>query len=275
MASECNRCAYIGKIRRAFALRGSSVDSFEAPKSTPAVDVNMNALPLVEKAEAYLSVHLTHSGPSGNPSGSGPFVTISRESGAGGSALAQLLAERLPHRPGHPWVVYSGNLIEEMLRTNDLPVHLARFLPEDRVSELDASVGEIVGLHPNLWDLVAKTNEMIRRLAQAGHAILLGRGAAFATPDIPNGIHLRLVAPDKYRAARTARWLSVDFATAAAHNTARDAARQRYVRATFDRGIMDPTAYDFVINVSRVPIESVVDLVANQVAVHEPVHTGA
>ncbi|MEX2045221.1 MAG: cytidylate kinase family protein [Opitutus sp.] len=232
----------------------------------------MNALPLVERAEAYLSIHLTHSGPSGPHPSEGPFVTISRESGTGGSALVQLLAEQLPRRIGHPWVVYSGNLIEEMLRTNDLPPHLARFLPEDRISELDASIGEIVGLHPNLWDLVGKTNELIRCIARTGHAILLGRGAVFATADIPNGIHVRLVAPAKHRAARTARWLSIDFASAADHNTARDAARQRYVRSTFDRSITDPAAYDLVVNVARVPLESIVDLIGSFVAAHEPAH---
>lgn len=232
----------------------------------------MNALPLVEKAEAYLSIQLTHSGPSGTPPATGSFITIARESGTGGGALAQLLAEHLRERVGHPWVVYSGNLIEEMLQSNNLPSSLARFLPEDRISELDASIGEIVGLHPNLWDLVGKTNQLMRYIARAGHAILLGRGGAFVTADIPNGLHVRLVGPAKFRAARTARWLSIDFAAAAAHNAARDAARQRYVRATFDRSITDPLAYDFVINTARVPTESIVELIGNFVVAHEPAH---
>jgi cytidylate kinase len=230
----------------------------------------MNALPYFQKAESYLNIQLTHSGPGGTPTPTAPFVTLSRESGTCGTALAQALAARLPAPSDHPWAVYSGNLIEEMLRTNHLPPHLARFLPEDQVSEIDASVGEVVGLHPNLWMLVGKTNELIRRLARGGHAILLGRGAAFATADLPLGFHVRLVAPPAHRDAHAAQQLGISPAEAAARNAARDAARQRYVRATFSGHIVDPTAYDLVINVARVPFDSMVDLVVQAVAARVP-----
>lgn len=230
----------------------------------------MHALPIFEKAEAYLNVHLTRSGPGGAASPVGPFVTISRESGAGGTSLARSLAERLPREEdSHPWAVYSANLIEEMLRTNELPAHLARYLPEDRVSEIDAAVGELVGLHPSLWVLVQKTNELIRRLSRAGHAIILGRGGAFATEGIPHGVHVRLVAPVKWRAQRTARWLGMTQDGAATHNARRDAARQRYVRSTFDRDISDPTAYDLVINTAQVPVDTAVDIIAGFIRAHQ------
>jgi cytidylate kinase len=229
----------------------------------------MNTLPIFQKTEAYINVHATHTGPGGAPHAIGPFITISRESGTDGTALARALATRLPSDGERPWEVYSGNLIEEMLRTNNLPPHLARFLPEDRVSEVDASVGEVVGLHPNLWMLVAKTNELIRRLARGGHAILLGRGANFATLDLPQGVHVRLVASSGYRDSHAARLLSIDVAKASVRNAGRDAARQRYVRATFNANIADPTAYDLVINVAQVPFTLMVDLIANCVAAHE------
>ncbi len=230
----------------------------------------MHALPVFEKAEAYLQVHLTHSGPGGTAQSAGPFVTISRESGAGGTTLARTLAERLPREEDiHPWTVYSANLIEEMLRTNQLPPHLARFLPEDRVSEIDSAVGELVGLHPSLWVLVQKTNDLIRQLACAGHAILLGRGANFATVGINHGVHVRLVAPEQWRAQRTARWLGMDVDAAALHNARRDAARQRFVRATFDSNVADPTAYDLVINSAQVPVDTTVEIIAGFVRAHQ------
>jgi cytidylate kinase len=229
----------------------------------------MNTLPIFQKAEAYLNIQLTRSGPGGLPQPVGPFVTLSRESGTDGSALARALADRLPAGEGHPWSVYSGNLIEEMLRNNNLPPHLARYLPEDRISELEASVGEVVGLHPSLWMLVAKTNELMRQLARSGHAILLGRGANFATLDLPHGIHVRLVARPAFRDAHAARTLGISLGEATARNAERDAARQRYVRATFSANLADPTAYDLVINAAQVPFAAMVDLVVNYVAAHE------
>ncbi|MDO8540643.1 MAG: cytidylate kinase-like family protein [Opitutaceae bacterium] len=230
----------------------------------------MHALPVFEKAEAYLQVQLTRSGPGGTAHPAGPFVTISRESGAGGTTLARSLAERLPRdEDAHPWTVYSANLIEEMLRTNELPVQLARFLPEDRISEIDSAVGELVGLHPSLWVLVEKTNQLVRQLAQVGHTIVLGRGANFATSGIHHGVHVRLVAPAKWRAERTARWLGLDVDSAAIENARRDAARQRYVRATFAADVADATAYDLVINTAQVPVDTSVDIIAGFVRAHQ------
>lgn len=222
----------------------------------------MNVLPVFEKAEAYVNVHAGHTGPSGVVKTPGPFVTISRESGAGGSRLARALADRLARHSDHPWAIYSANLIEEMLTNAGLPTRLARFLPEDRVSEIEATIGEILGLHPNLWNLIDTTNALIRRLARDGFAIFLGRGANFATAGIANGVHVRLVAPELARAERTARFLSIDADAARTYNARRDSARMRYVRATFSADVANPGEYDLVINTGTVPTEIAASVVA-------------
>ena len=82
-----------------------------------------------------------------------------------------------------------------------------------------------------------------------------------------NANHLRPVA--EVRAERTARLLSLDVKTAAEHNAARDAARSRYVRATFGAEISDPTAYDLVINSAQVPTDTAVELIAGFVRAHQ------
>ena len=226
----------------------------------------MSGFPVLEKTHAYLHVHLAPSRPVPPAPASASFVTISRQAGTGGSALAAALAQRLTqHTPERAWHVYSGNLIEEMLRSHHLSPRLARFLPEDRIHEFEASVGEIVGLHPNLWDLVAKTNDLIRQLARAEHAILLGRGAAFATAGIAHGVHVRLVAAEPARAARTARRLALSMDDAMTKNARCDAARERYVRATFNADISDPLAYHLVLNTAALEFEHVVEIVAGLV----------
>lgn len=232
----------------------------------------MNVLPVFEKAEAYLNVHLSHTGPRGVIKAPGPFVTISRESGAGGSAVARALVDLLQQQePSHPWAIYSANLIDEMLRSSGLPAAIARFLPEDRVSEIDATIGEILGLHPNLWTLIDKTNELIRRLARDGHAIVLGRGAVFATAGIANGVHVRLVAPTAVRAERIAHWLGLSPDAATLLNARRDAARARYVHSTFDADVTDPNEYDLVINTATIPATTAAEVIAGFVRAHTPV----
>jgi len=234
----------------------------------------MNTHPALETAGAYLHAQMGDTRTPWAGNSEGPFVTISRESGAGGSSLARALALRLNAQMSEPfpWTVYTGNLIEEMLHNHHLSPHLARFLPEDKVSEISASVGELVGLHPNLWDLVQKSNDLMRRLARVGHAILVGRGANFATSALSHGVHIRLVGPAEHRARHMARLQTTDEAGALAFNSKRDLARERYVRANFNADIKDPTAYDLVIDTGRVSLNDAAELIAILVRARTPIN---
>lgn len=225
----------------------------------------MTPQPSLGHAEAYLNIHLSRSGPGHFSRSAGPFITISRESGSGSASFAGALAARLEQEfPGESrWMIFDRNLVEAMLQSRHLSPRIAKFLPEDRVSEIDASIGELLGLHPNIWNLIQRTNDMMRELARAGHAILVGRGANFATTGVPNGVHLRLVAPVDYRAERMARELGTHAEVAAAHNAHTDAARRAYVRSVFEADVSQPSCYDLLINVATVPPENAVESVVH------------
>lgn len=192
-----------------------------------------------------------------------PFITIARQSCAGGSELAQLVAARLNSGDptGKPWTIFGGNIINQMLKSHHLPEDLAHFLPEDRVSEVNATIGEIVGLHPSLWDLMQKLKETMRHLATEGHVILVGRGANFATAGVPGGIHLRLVAPIADRAKYFAERFGTTEAEARVRNARCDTARRRFVYAHYNAPVDDSAAYDLVINTSLVPLTEAAQLV--------------
>jgi cytidylate kinase len=205
--------------------------------------------------------------PWGAPKSPPPFITISREAGSGGSSLARLLTRRLNGESPADivWRVYEGNLTTKMLEANQLAARVARFLPEDRVSELASSIGELVGLHPNLWELVQKTNETMRTLAQQGHVVLVGRGANFATAGLPNGLHVRLVASEEHRARYLAQRYNIPEAEALAHNRRGDAARRRYVKTNFNADVDDPRGYDLCLNTEKMPLDAAASLIATQV----------
>ena len=80
-----------------------------------------------------------------------------------------------------------------MLEEHSLPKSLARFMPEDRISEVSDTMDELFGLHPPSWDLVHKTSETILHLAQLGHVIIIGRGAKVITAKLDGVLHVRLV----------------------------------------------------------------------------------
>src|SRR5438270_5477119 len=84
-------------------------------------------------------------------------LTISRQAGAGGHAVAQELARYLEgcdHPGARPWVVLDRGLVEKALEDHNLPARLARFIPEDRISQISDTMDELFGLHPPSWVLV-------------------------------------------------------------------------------------------------------------------------
>ena len=225
----------------------------------------MNAAPKFEKTETYINLNVSPAADRPEPEPGPPFITFSREAGAGASSLARLIGARLNRDPANaksPWHVYDGNLVEAMLRDLNYPKRLARYLPEDSISELDASIGELVGLHPNLWELVQHTNCLIRQLAGQGKCILIGRGANFATKELPSGLHIRLIGTREDRAKHMAKLLKIDLRTAYARNAKADIARRRYVRRHFDHYIDDPDGYDLVINTSRIELPHAAEMIA-------------
>ena len=132
----------------------------------------MKTTPSLEKAESYLNLNISSLSGAKDPPQSLPFITLSRESGAGASSLANLTAQRLNQslRPGQTrWRIFDGNLVEAMLKNLRYPNRIAQFMPEDAISEIDAFMGELLGRHPNLWQLEQKTHEIIRQIAQRGN----------------------------------------------------------------------------------------------------------
>jgi cytidylate kinase len=219
-----------------------------------------------------LTIFQTHlSGPaqpdsSGFNPGLNPFITLSRETGAGATTLGRQLLPVLNGLMGHEgpeWMFLDKNLLTHILSKHHLPERLAEFLPEDRVSEIQGVIGELVGLHPSLWELQQQIQRAILQLAGAGRVIFTGRAAHLITRGLPGGLNVRLVAPMESRIRRMRELLQCDDAAAKAHILKTDLARSRYVKTLFNADISDPHTYDLVINTDRMSPATAAQLVIN------------
>jgi len=184
-----------------------------------------------------------------------PFLTISREACAGATTLGQHLVPLLDAQlgeEGRSWMFLDKDLLTHALTTNHLPEHLASYLPEDRVSDIKGMIGEIVGLHPPLWELEQRVSEAIRHIAALGRVIFAGRAAHLITRSLSGGFHLRLVAPLELRIKRLQAQQGCDRATASRVLQETDSARRRYVQSNFERDINDPHIYDLTINTENI-----------------------
>ncbi len=194
-----------------------------------------------------------------------PFITISRETGAGATTLGQRLLPLLDERFGsveQRWMLLDKNLLTHALTLHHLPEALAEYLPEDRVPEFKSAIGELIGLHPPIWQLEQRVTEAIRQLAASGRVIFVGRAAHLVTAAFPGGFHLRLIASREARIRRMMVLLNCDPGAAAARVRQNDHARRRYLRTHFDADIDDAHNYDLVINTDRIDAAAAAPLVA-------------
>ena len=146
-------------------------------------------------------------------------ICISREAGAGGSALARMVGERLG------WKVYDEELIEAIAHRMEVPIDEVRALDEQAPSMVQDWLlplrEEYYAPQEAYLDHLAK---LIEAIGRAGESILVGRGAGFMLPR-ETTLSLRVIAPLKVRAQRLAERMGVSVRTA--RRAARDLDRRR------------------------------------------------
>jgi len=195
-------------------------------------------------------------------------VTISRQSGSGAHAVAEALARYLQARsPGGsvPWTVYDRNLVEQVLDDHQLPTRLARFMPEDRTSEIADVLDELLGLHPSSWTLVRQTAETILRLAEQGNVILIGRGANLVTSGLDHVLHVRLIGSLERRVEHIRQTRRLRDGAALRSVRHEDRGNRRYLKRYFGRDPDDPLLYHLVVNTDRVPYPEAARMIGDAV----------
>ncbi len=174
------------------------------------------------------------------------FIAISREAGACGGQVAQLIGRRLG------WQVLDKNLLDEMADRYRLPRPMLELVDETTANWVFDIFGtwfdrRIISHEKYLVHL----SRVVVAAARQGNVIFVGRAAQFLLPR-QHGLAVRIVAPEKYRAEQIMRRLGVSAAEARRFIAEVDRGRREFVAHFFHRDIADPHLYDLVINVQRI-----------------------
>ena len=196
-----------------------------------------------------------------------PFVTVSRQAGAGGRTFARHLAERLNEvdPAEHPWVVWDRDLVERAAHEHHIPESMVAQLESYHRTAFDEilaalfSVSEMPDLDENqLYRRVAYT---IRGVARAGRAVIVGRGGVYATRGMLGGVHVRLVAPVERRIKHLAELRHVPEKDAAAEVHRLDAEREKFHRRFSIGQALLPEVFTITLNTAHFPEEQLVECV--------------
>lgn len=197
-----------------------------------------------------------------------PFLTISREVGAGGHTIARevirKLEDRFPQQEmAQGWEVFDQKLCVMILQNTKLKVSFESLVKEEYVSESRQFVMDLLSGRSTQYTMFKKTFGIIRLLCRIGKVVIVGRGGANLTGDLPQGVHVRLVAGFDERVERMAKMLDLPVEKARVQVRDQDRNRSRLVKSYFNRDIADPHLYDAVYNTQTLDIASISDSIVS------------
>jgi cytidylate kinase len=196
------------------------------------------------------------------------LVALSAAYGAGGSRIAPALAERL----GVPFVdrAIPGAVAERLsMPLDDAVAHdeqtstswiermLGGFLGSDTGAPAPMTAEIATG-----EDFRRATEEVLRRQAETGEGVILGRGGAIVLREDPRALRVRLHGPVQRRVAQAMRLQGVDEATARETIRRLDRTHSAYLKQFYGADIDDPSLYHLVIDSTVIPMEACVELIA-------------
>ena len=185
----------------------------------------------------------------------GPYLLISREKGAGGSAVAQLAGERLG------WQVFDKEIVDTISQKAHVRRELIESLDERIRTTLEGALSKLlrsqdIGSHGYL----ASLNEVLLTLGHQGDVIIIGRAAEFVLPS-QFGLRVRMVAPLERRIQRIASGERLSLEIARAKVETADRERASFVRRQFGGSVAEPLNHDLILNTAELTLDAAAEIV--------------
>jgi cytidylate kinase len=196
------------------------------------------------------------------------LVTLSASYGAGGAVVGPAVAERL----GVPFLDRAIPLrVAEQL---EVPVEAATAHDEDATESgfldrllrgfLAADIAAPAPLPVETLtseDFCRAAEQVLRRQADTGEGVILGRAGAVVLRDHPHALRVRLDGPRAARIEQAVRLGGIDRATAERALRHLDRAHADYTKRFYGADIADPSLYHLVIDSTAIPLEDCVELI--------------
>jgi cytidylate kinase len=187
-----------------------------------------------------------------------PYVSISREAGSGGGAIADEVARMLGLE------VVDRHLLDMMAKEFNLPRVMLEALDE----KASNWVLEVFGKWLNhsvvtQSEYVMHLGQIILTAARHGSKVFVGRGAQFLLPR-DKGFRVQVIAPLEMRVRSLVDERKCGHDEAKTYLQTADQGRRDFGKRYFHRDVADAHLYDLVLNRERFEISDAAALIADQ-----------
>ena len=213
---------------------------------------------------AMLKKYLKSRSPSDAGSGY-PFVTVSRQAGAGGHVLARDIVRaaeaQLPGDLGEGWEVFDHRLCLLIAQDPELSSSFDALLSERYRSEASLVLEELLMGESRQYRTLKRIFQVVHGLCAIGKVVVVGRAGSCVAADLPLHVAVRIVAGRETRVRNMMELLDLPRPDALRAMARQDRERAKLLDDYFSRDINDPLLYDCVLNSDRIAPPNQADIV--------------
>ncbi|MDO9264075.1 MAG: cytidylate kinase-like family protein [Desulfosalsimonadaceae bacterium] len=182
-------------------------------------------------------------------------ITVSRESGSGGTLMAAKLAKDLG------FDLFHREVIQEMAESAHISARIVETLDEKGLSVLEESLAAMIR-DRHLWpdEFMRHLLKVVGTIGKHGRAVIVGRGAQYILP-FDETLKVRVIAPLALRIYTVAHELDIEEGEAERMILKTDSDRRSFSRKYFYADVTEPLQYDLIINTARVSVDEGVEIV--------------
>ena len=183
-----------------------------------------------------------------------PVITISREFGARGAALARKIGGKIGFQ------VWDKDILQTIANKLGSSQKYLSTIDENRRDLFgDVVLGLMKNVNTNV-NYLRSLNRLIRTIEHHGNAVVVGRGANYICRK-PQSLHVRVVSPLEKRAVGYASREDLTRSEAEAMIRKIDKERAEFVRYHFGKDVTNPSDYDLVLNSSIYSLDQMLEIV--------------
>lgn len=196
----------------------------------------------------------------------GPVITISRDFGCPANLCANDLAEILTKRGDgdeEHWKVISKEILEQAAKELGLTPEKIEFVFNfEKRSMVDEMLEALSAKYYKSERKIRSTiKDVIRAMGENGRVIIVGRAGSAILQDIPNSLHIKLIAPLDYRVDGVSRRHQISHSDARKLTLDMDKKRT-LLRNEFAGKKVSTEDYDLILNCKNLKSDEVVEIVA-------------
>lgn len=197
-----------------------------------------------------------------------PTITISREFGCEGLAVAEKTQALLQERTGTEWAIMDRGIMDKVTSNRELS------------DEILTNLGEKSGIFDDVMSTLfpqwtsdkehyqALCNQILP-FAKRGKVIMVGVGAGILTQNMPNCHKFRLVAPMDFKVKSVAQRHNISESEAEKLILTRQKQRNDFIKGFLNKDITDVSLYDLIFNNARNTSDEIAEMICHRVLSRE------